>query len=143
MNMASMQSFHLRTVLFTWTCSFVFNLLSTKTPRSFSAELLSKQPQACTDAGHYSLYSLMQQEFMVALVELYVVPVSLLLQLVQVPLNCSPALQNTVCFPSLVLSTNFPRAHSVPSSGSPAKALVTVLIPHGTSSGCQSIFGLF
>lgn len=71
------------------------------------------------------------QDYMFALVELYVVPVSLLLQLAHVPLNCSPALQNIDCSPRLVLSTNFPRARSVPSSGTSAKALVTVLIPMG------------
>lgn len=122
-------------------CSFMFNL-STKTPRSFSAELLSKQPQASTDAGHYSLYSFTDSRLHASLVELYVVPVSLLLQLIQLPLNCSPALQHIDCSPQFGVEHKLPKNRLCPLIWVISEGIGHSTDSRGTSSGCQSIFGL-
>lgn len=75
-------------------CWLVFKL-STRTPRSFSAELLPNSPQP--GLLHRAIPS-QRQDLAVALFGLQEAHISLFLQTVELPLNGSPALQLNSAF---------------------------------------------
>lgn len=111
-------------------CSFMFNL-STKTPRPFLQSCFLNSPKPLLMQGITPFTPSQIQDFMLLLLNFmwflsaYFYSSSSFLWIAALLSSISTAP------PSLVLSTNFPRTDSVPSSRSSAKALVTVLIPVG------------
>lgn len=103
-------------------CWLMFNLLSTRTPRSFSTELLPWQlPPACTVALGYSI-----PDAWLALVE--EVPVSPFLQPVQIPLKSSSAFPAHWQFPppNLVSPASLLEVYSIPLSRSLTRTSISI-----------------